>query len=684
MTNKPDEAYCKWCKKTLRPHAATLKRHGISQAHVERGPSFMSRTQKTLASFGIGRGTDQGKINICLVLHAAVHGTINSLDHLNAILIECGEGTPLEKLQLHSTKALKLIENVIAPGFLKELIDDIGEQDFSIILDDQSTDDSTNKFMTYCIRYFSIKNKKILTNYLGFSQVTETTAVELYDVFCKFLEDIGLKIENLIGISTDGAENLCGNSHSLYTLLKKKVSSLQLIKYTYHSIDKCAGYAIDELPSNLMFMLRETNNWFAHSGLRLAMYESYYANRHDGNKPKKLVSLSTTQQIYSANAIILNQYETLGGFFNHVHEQPDYKKCYTAMLLADMYNDHLNHLYLTFLDESLEDLHSINLAFQKHNADITKLYADLCMLLVSNARRVFKPSFLRRFSNLSESNLTVLDQADLDAIERAIEKSKEEFGCSLLPLDSMDFGRKFEKLVEEKQLVLPNKYFISTDNLITLKKRASAFIIRLCKEIKNRLPQNLSVIEKIKYFSPIICLSQSHIPVTDLPWELAGGNINEGDIESQWRHLRTLRFDDISSDIDESTEVIDFWIAVWEMKTANGERTFKDIAKFALRALSLPINNAEVERVFSIMAAVKTKIRNRKQMLLLVALIRIKMHIIVNQVCCMSYKPTKDMLDRFNKNMYQTNSTTPEIESHEDVLEVFKMFDRALQHIKYQ
>lgn len=89
----------------------------------------------------------------------------------------------------------------------------------------------------------------------------------------------------------------------------------------------------------------------------------------------------------------------------------------------------------------------------------------------------------------------------------------------------------------------------------------------------------------------MICFSQRHIPVTDLPWELAGENINDGDIESQWRHLRTLRFTDISSDIDESTEVIDFWIAVWKMKSANGERTFKDIAKFALRALSLPISN---------------------------------------------------------------------------------------------
>lgn len=146
-----------------------------------------------------------------------------------------------------------------------------------------------------------------------------------------------------------------------------------------------------------------------------------------------------------------------------------------------MYNDHLNHLYLTFLVGSLKDLYSINLAFQKLNADITKLYADLRMLLVSNARRVFKPCFLRTFLDSSVINSTMLHQADLDAVGKAIEKSNEEFGCSLLPFDSMNFGIKFEKLVKEKQPVPPNKPLISSDNLMTLKKRASTFIIRLCK-----------------------------------------------------------------------------------------------------------------------------------------------------------------------------------------------------------
>lgn len=71
------------------------------------------------------------------------------------------------------------------------------------------------------------------------------------------------------------------------------------------------------------------------------------------------------------------------------------------------------------------------------------------------------------------------------------------------------------------------------------------------------------------------------------------------------------------------------------------------------------------------------------QMLMLVALIRIRMHMSVYRVCCMNYNPTKDMLDRFNRNMYQKNPRTPEIESYEDILEAFEMFDQAVQHLEH-
>lgn len=112
-----------------------------------------------------------------------------------------------------------------------------------------------------------------------------------------------------------------------------------------------------------------------------------------------------------------------------------------------MYKDNDNYLYLVFLDGALKDLYDLNLALQKENSDITKLYSDLRVLLVSSARRVFKPSSLKPLELSHSSNHTsgMLHQADLDAVRRAVIKADDEFGNSLLSLDSMDFGHKFEK-----------------------------------------------------------------------------------------------------------------------------------------------------------------------------------------------------------------------------------------------
>lgn len=45
-------------------------------------------------------------------------------------------------------------------------------------------------------------------------------------------------------------------------------------------------------------------------------------------------------------------------------------------------------------------------------------------------------------------------------------------------------------------------------------------------------------------------------------------------------------------------------------KNAGGKFIFKEVADFVLKLLLLPLSNAVVERVFSILNLVKTKIRN--------------------------------------------------------------------------
>lgn len=618
--------------------------------------------------------SDEIKImDIRLVLHAAVHGTISSIDHLCELLKKCGKGSKLENLRLHRTKASNIILHVVAPSFLKDIIDDIGDQGFSIILD-ESTDVSTVKYLAYCVRYFSLKSNQIVTDFLGFSEVTDTTAQDLYVVFTKFLREVGLQKQKLIGIGTDGASNLCGVRNSLYTLLKNDVPSLQLVRCTCHSIDLCANKASEELPSSLLFLLRETNNFFAHSALRQSNYNDLYKDYNAGSKPAKFIPLSTTRWlvIYSANSVILKQWEETKLFFTNAAKAPS-NKCYLARTLASMYNDDTNLVYLIFLDGILKDVHALNLAFQHNNADITRLYAELRLLLLSLARRIFKPAFLRPLTSGQDSS-SMLHQTDLDAVKRCLDHAHDNFGDSLLSLDSRDLGEKFDNVAREKHL--------DVVTLQAIKERATLYIIRLCRELWQRLPQNLTVIDRLKYLSPSTCLSENSILARNLPWDLAGDDVDRDAIEKQWRSLQSEKLADIVPNAEEQVKVVDFWIAVWNIKNLNGQRTYGDLSLFALRVLSLPTSNAQVERVFSIMAAVKTKVRNRMLMPMLVALIGLIIHLSVLQLCCENYVPSKDMLSRFNKNMYEKRSTNGDVNGGEidyTFLEAYEIFEESLK-----
>lgn len=100
------------------------------------------------------------------------------------------------------------------------------------------------------------------------------------------------------------------------------------------------------------------------------------------------------------------------------------------------------------------------------------------------------------------------------------------------------------------------------------------------------------------------------------------------------------------------SESATFWSGVLRFKNAGGDLVFGNIAQFALHILSLPFSNAAVERVFSIMNAVKTKPRNRMHRDMLVAIMRIRLRFGVNKCCCNEFEPTKEMFELFTSKIY--------------------------------
>ncbi|XP_011067041.1 PREDICTED: uncharacterized protein LOC105153727, partial [Acromyrmex echinatior] len=88
---------------------------------------------------------------------------------------------------------------------------------------------------------------------------------------------------------------------------------------------------------------------------------------------------------------------------------------------------------------------------------------------------------------------------------------------------------------------------------------------------------------------------------------------------------------------------------------ARGDHPFNELAIFALRILCLPFSNVAVECVFSHMNTIKTKPRNRLEFNMLVALLRIRIHLVViDKCCCKDFEITEKMLKLFTSAIYET------------------------------
>ena len=104
-------------------------------------------------------------------------------------------------------------------------------------------------------------------------------------------------------------------------------------------------------------------------------------------------------------------------------------------------------------------------------------------------------------------------------------------------------------------------------------------------------------------------------------------------IHIDWREEPPFKNEGIPTDSES------FWIGLLQHKS------FKDLAKYAFNCLVTPTSNAVVERIFSLVSAVKTKARNQMQLKLLDSIIRIRAELLLSNKCCKDFTPSTAMLE---------------------------------------
>ncbi|EFN81622.1 Zinc finger MYM-type protein 1, partial [Harpegnathos saltator] len=181
--------------------------------------------------------------DILLAVYIAIHSSVRGIDHLSEIYNRISKDT----VRLHRTKCSLLIKKVIAPTLLNDLLHDLKNCPYSLLID-ENTDVGTVKYLCICVRYFSKKTQKILVCFLGLIEIERASAECLYTKLKEFLTNLGLHLINIIGIGTDGANNLCGQRNSLYIKLKEDNPNIQLIRCICHSLNNASSKTAELLP----------------------------------------------------------------------------------------------------------------------------------------------------------------------------------------------------------------------------------------------------------------------------------------------------------------------------------------------------------------------------------------------------------------------------------------------------
>lgn len=276
-------------------------------------------------------------------------------------------------------------------------------------------------------------------------------------------------------------------------------------------------------------------------------------------------------------------------------------------MLHAMYVDDINLAYLLFLKPLLTEVQAVNKSFEAKDADQTKLLHDLECLLVSLIQKV------------------VLPTTRVNVLTTNVEHH----------LDPQPYlGYLFENHVKEMK-----KKGLSPQDEDALRKRCVKFVVCLVQQIRQRLPDNIEVLSKVAQLSvekALSALKPSLIPLLEA-MGVEGPDIQE--IESQWRAITCVTWSKM-----DSTEA--FWCEVNTYQNASGWNPFGALAKFALAMMVMPYSNAEVERSFSELNLVKTKLRNRMAPAMANAILTIRAGLKRHAKTCFDYELPEEVVRR--------------------------------------
>ena len=485
-----DEAYCSLCKVNINPKLCHLQQHEATSKHKKASGAVSSN--RKIVTFS--KKDDEVLKKLELAVAITCHCAIRAVDHFGEIIVKHGDKSKLGELKLHRTKCSQLIKRVISPALYDDLRSDVSGKKFSVLVD-ESTDVSCTKYLCVTVRYFSEKQEKIRTAFINLVSLVSATGEDIFNALKLSLEDVGLKVEDCVGLACDGASVMVGKHDSVWSRMKIMSPNCILMKCICHSLALCIKHAFEKLPANLGFLLSEIPKWFSKSTIRREAYQDLFKVINGNDETIKATGAfqknSTTRWLVRGKLLysILVSWEELKTYFSIAELEADASRRYKARLIAEMLKDNVNILYFHFVTPIVNEFDRVNAFFQATDLDPDCMIKELNLFYNSLTSRVYLPD---------GSNVAT---------------------------DKVDYGAKY--LFERNEMV--RKMQLTAQQGREIDARCHQLLLEAAAQVTKRLPDSNAIFQSVAYLSPSRVLNQVEcMPLGKLPMQ----HLIQGDVMS--------------------------------------------------------------------------------------------------------------------------------------------------------
>ncbi|KAH1168368.1 hypothetical protein KIL84_003851 [Mauremys mutica] len=244
-------------KGVIRAHHTDLVQHAGTDKPKRNATPFSSMCLTDVGFMVLKPSIMMHQVELKLACYIAWHSRVSSVNHLGELV-----GSALERaVSLHHTKCTALINNHIAPCMFSDLIKDIGESQYSLVIND-STDIAAVKQLCIVLCYFSSSLNRIVSTFLGLVILESETAEAIATALIQFLTSVGLDFSKCIGIGTDSCSIMVRKENSVYIHLLQRHEDLRLINCICHTVQFLTPILQEFASINNLFQLESGGNAF--------------------------------------------------------------------------------------------------------------------------------------------------------------------------------------------------------------------------------------------------------------------------------------------------------------------------------------------------------------------------------------------------------------------------------------